>query len=336
MRLLVTGGSGFIGSNFIRLWMSEHPEDAVVNMDKLTYAANPATLADLESNPYYAFERADIADATAVAAAFAQHDPDVVVHFAAESHVDRSLVDAGAFVRTNVAGTHVLLEAARKHGVQRFHHVSTDEVFGALAPEATSKFDENTPYAPRNPYSATKAASDHLVRAYWETFGLPITISNCANNFGPFHTPEKMIPLAITNLLSGSKIPVYGQGQQVRDWLHVTDHCRGIAAVLESGEPGETYCMGGEHDEITNLEVARRICALMGRDPGDWIEFVPDRLGHDFKYAVSSEKINRQLGWSPRLGFESGLSATVDWYKENEKWWQPMKNRQPGTRQTAN
>lgn len=329
MRLLVTGGCGFIGSNFIRYWMGQHPDDTLVNVDNLTYAANPENLHGVDTAPNYRFVKADIADNDAMDAVFEEHRPEIVVHFAAESHVDRSLVDADAFVRTNVLGTHVLLNAARRHGVQRFHHISTDEVFGALGEFSRDQFDEDSPYAPRNPYSATKAASDHLVRAFHFTFSLPITISNCANNYGPFHTPEKMIPLAITNLLDGKKIPVYGKGKQSRDWLHVLDHCRAIELILQKGRIGETYCIGGEHREMPNIEVAANICKAFGLDPREWVEFVPDRLGHDFKYAVSSNKIMIELGWKPSLPFDDALAATVQWYRDNESWWRPIKERQP-------
>jgi dTDP-glucose 4,6-dehydratase len=325
MKLFITGGAGFIGSNFILYWMKQHPEDHVVNYDKLTYAGNLENLHEVQDNPHYAFIHGDICDSSAVQKAM--EGADVVVHFAAESHVDRSIMEPGAFVVTNVVGTQVLLEAAVKNNVSRFHHVSTDEVFGALPLDSKAMFNEHTPYDPRSPYSASKAGSDHLVRAYHETFGLPITISNCSNNYGPYHFPEKMIPLAITNVLEGKKIPVYGDGLYVRDWLYVEDHCRAIEAILQKGTVGQTYCVGGLglSEEINNLEVAKKILLLLGKGE-DMIEFVKDRPGHDRRYAVDWTKIKNELGWEPKYGFDEWLVKTVDWYKEHRTWWEHIKS----------
>lgn len=323
MKLLVTGGAGFIGSNFILYWMEHHKDDDVVNLDKLTYAGNPANLSKIESNPQYRFIHGDICDPTVVESAI--QGVDVVVHFAAESHVDRSIMDAAPFVMTNVAGTQVLLDLALKAKVKRFHHVSTDEVFGSLRLGEASKFNEQTPYDPRSPYSASKAGSDHLVRAYHETFGLPISITNCSNNFGPYQFPEKLIPLAITNLIEGKKVPVYGDGKNVRDWLYVEDHCRAIELVLEKGAIGETYCVGGQVADVSNLEIVQKIIAYMKKDESS-IEFVKDRLGHDRRYAVDWSKIQTQLGWSPKHSFDEWLGHTIDWYVQNQEWWKKVKS----------
>lgn len=326
MKILVTGGAGFIGSNFIHYWHKTHPKDQIVNLDKLTYAGNLENLKDLEKDPNYHFVHGDIADYDLVNKLFTKEKFDTVVHFAAETHVDRSIINASAFVRTNVLGTQVLLDNALKHGVKRFHHVSTDEVFGAIGEEEKRKFNENTPYAPRSPYSASKAGSDHLVRAYHETFGLPVTITNCSNNYGPYLFPEKLIALAVTNLLEGKKVPVYGQGKQCRDWLFVEDHCRAIEAVLEKGKVGETYCVGGMDEEVTNLEVVKAICELLGKNSEESIEFVKDRPGHDFKYVVDWSKIKKELGWEPLYDFKTWLEKTVEWYKDNEAWWKGVKD----------
>jgi dTDP-glucose 4,6-dehydratase len=323
MKLLVTGGAGFIGSNFILYWMANHPDDSIVNLDKLTYAGNLENLALVEKNPLYKFVHGDICDPVTVQAAL--EGVGVVVHFAAESHVDRSIHDPAPFVKTNVVGTQVLLDAALSANVTRFHHVSTDEVFGSLTLEDPGKFSERTPYDPRSPYSASKAGSDHLVRAYYHTFGLPVTITNCSNNFGPFHFPEKFIPLAITNILEGKKVPVYGDGKHVRDWLYVEDHCRAIEAVLLKGKVGETYCVGGQTKDISNLEVARLILQNMGKDESS-IEFVKDRPGHDRRYAIDWSKINRELGWAPQNDFEEWLRKTIEWYKTHESWWKRVKS----------
>ncbi len=323
MKLLVTGGAGFIGSNFILYWMENHPDDFIVNLDKLTYAGNLENLAEVQKNPHYTFVHGDICDPGAVRKAMGGSE--IVVHFAAESHVDRSISDPATFVKTNVAGTQVLLDAAQVAKVSRFHHVSTDEVFGSLTLEDPGKFSERTPYDPRSPYSASKAGSDHLVRAYYHTFGLPITITNCSNNFGPFHFPEKFIPLAITNVLEGNKVPVYGDGKNVRDWLYVEDHCRAIEAVLGKGKVGETYCVGGATRDISNLDVVRLILQKMGKDES-FIEFVRDRPGHDRRYAIDWSKINRELGWKPQHDFEEWLVKTIEWYKTHESWWKRLKN----------
>ena len=328
MRVVVTGGSGFIGSNFIHYWMATHPDDTVINVDKLTYAANQATLKSFDGNERYVFEHVDIAEDDQVDRVFATHNPDLVVHFAAESHVDRSITDRGVFVRTNVVGTQVLLDASLKHQVAHFHHISTDEVFGAIGETESRKFDETTAYDPRNPYSASKAGSDHLVRAYNRTFGLRTTITNCSNNYGPYQLPEKMISLAITNVFEGKKIPIYGTGHQSRDWLYVEDHCRAVDVVIDNGESGVTYCVGGAHDEVSNLEIAHKICAILGKDPDSTIEFVPDRPGHDFKYVVDWSRIRDGLGWAPTRSLDQGLTETVKWYDENREWWEHSKSNQ--------
>lgn len=323
MKVLVTGGAGFIGSNFILYWMKTHPDDHVINFDKLTYAGNLENLKSIEKNPNYSFIRGDICDPEAVVNAM--DGVDTVIHFAAESHVDRSIMDPSAFVKTNVLGTQVLLDGALKTKIKRFHHVSTDEVFGSLALEDTAKFNENTPYNPRSPYAASKAGSDHLVRAYFVTYGLPITITNCSNNFGPFMFPEKFIPLAVTNVLEDKKIPVYGDGLYVRDWLYVEDHCRAIDAVLTKGKIGETYMVGGMTQLYPNVEIAKKILALLGKDES-YMEFVKDRPGHDRKYDVDWSKIKNELGWEPLHNFDDWLVKTVEWYKENQEWWKAIKS----------
>lgn len=323
MRLLVTGGAGFIGANFIIYWLKAHPDDEIVNFDKLTYAGNLENLKAVEKNPNYRFIQGDICDTGATT--LAMKGIDTVVHFAAESHVDRSILEAAPFVMTNVVGTQVLLDAAFKAKVTRFHHVSTDEVFGSLPLEGSEKFDEHTPYDPRSPYSASKAGSDHLVRAYHHTFGLPVTITNCSNNYGPFQFPEKLIPLAITNLMEGKKVPVYGDGLYVRDWLHVDDHCRAIDAVLSRGKEGETYCIGGLTEDVNNLGIIHKILALMGKDARE-IEYVKDRPGHDRRYAIDWIKIREELDWKPEHDFDTWLANTVEWYREHEEWWKRVKS----------
>jgi dTDP-glucose 4,6-dehydratase len=323
MKLLVTGGAGFIGSNFILYYLKKHSEAEIVNFDKLTYAGNLENLREVENDPRYAFVHADICDTEAVEKAM--KGIDVVVHFAAESHVDRSIKEPARFILTNVLGTQVLLDAASKNGIKRFHHISTDEVFGSLSLDSTEKFSESTKYDPRSPYAASKASSDHFVRAYAETYGLPITISNCSNNFGPYHFPEKLIPLAITNILEGKKVPVYGDGKYVRDWLYVGDHCRAIDLIIENGKEGETYCIGGMTEDISNLEVVKKILAIMDKDQS-MIEFVTDRPGHDRRYAVDWSKIERDLGWRPEHNFEEWLERTIDWYASNTQWWQDIKS----------
>lgn len=325
MKLLVTGGAGFIGSNFVRYWMQKHPEDQVINFDLLTYAGNKDSLRDLENNPNYSFVQGDIREAKAVEDAIT--GVDTVVHFAAETHVDRSILDPSEFLKTNVMGTFTLLEAARKLKINHFHHVSTDEVFGSLKLGSPEKFTEETKYDPRSPYSASKAASDHLVRAYGETYGVPYTITNCSNNYGPYMFPEKLIPLAVTNLLEGKKVPVYGEGNQVRDWLFVEDHCSAIEAVLISQKKNVTYCVGGLTQDISNLEVVKMILKIMGKGE-DQIEFVKDRPGHDVRYSIDWSKINKDLNWKPSVTLEEGIRKTVEWYQSNESWWKPLKEKQ--------
>ncbi len=325
MKLLITGGAGFIGSNFIRYWLKNHPEDSILNFDKLTYAGNLENLKDVQSNPHYAFIKGDICDRNQVDEAMKQVD--TVVHFAAESHVDRSIADASPFIKTNIEGTHILLESALANNIKRFHHISTDEVFGALELNTTEKFTDKTPYTPRSPYSASKASSDHLVRAYHVTYGLPITISNCSNNFGPYMFPEKLIPLAITNILEGKKVPVYGDGLYVRDWLFVEDHCRAIDLILQNGKIGETYLVGGLTEDISNIDVIKKILQMMGKGE-DMIEFVKDRPGHDRRYAIDWSKIKNELGWEPQHNFDEALKLTIDWYKNNESWWKNVKSGQ--------
>jgi dTDP-glucose 4,6-dehydratase len=322
MKLLVTGGAGFIGSNFIHYWLKKYPDDGIVNLDKLTYAGNLENLKGLSKNSNYKFIKGDICDPDIVKRAM--DGVDIVVHFAAESHVDRSIDDPSIFVRTNVLGTQVLLEEALRAKVNRFHHVSTDEVFGALKLKDSTKWTESTPYAPRSPYAASKAASDHLVRSYHITYGLPITITNCSNNFGPFQYPEKLISLSITNILEGKKIPVYGDGLYIRDWLYVEDHCSGIEAVLIKGKVGETYLIGAKHEEISNLELAKIILKTMGVSEEEK-EFVKDRPGHDRKYALDWSKIKDELGWEPKYDFKEALEKTIKWYKENKEWWKALK-----------
>jgi dTDP-glucose 4,6-dehydratase len=328
-RLLVTGGAGFIGSNFIRYWMARHPKDRIVNLDALTYAGNPENLVDIEAVPAYRFEHGDVTDAVCVAGVFAEEAIDTVINFAAESHVDRSILGPEAFIRTNVQGTFTLLEAAREawrdfSQGQRFLHVSTDEVYGSLAAN-DAPFTELRAYAPNSPYSASKAASDHLVRAYHHTWGLPVLTTNCSNNYGPYQFPEKLIPLVILNALEGKPIPVYGDGLNVRDWLYVEDHCRGIEAVIERGVPGEVYNIGGGN-EWRNLDIVNLICDRLNElqpGPADYrelITFVKDRPGHDRRYAIDAAKIRHELGWEPRHDFCSGIEQTLRWYLERRDW----------------
>ncbi|RRA49909.1 dTDP-glucose 4,6-dehydratase [Acidipila sp. EB88] len=332
--ILVTGGAGFIGSNFVLAWMAEE-QRPLVNLDKLTYAGNPLTLASIEHDPRYTFVHGDIADAELLKALFAEHRFSAVVHFAAESHVDRSIVGPGAFLATNIHGTFELLQAARAHydtltgedrDSFRFLHVSTDEVFGTLEPEDPA-FAETTAYAPNSPYAASKAASDHLVRAWHHTYQLPTLLTNCSNNYGPYQFPEKLIPLMITHALEGKPLPVYGDGQQVRDWLYVGDHCLAIREVLAKGRVGETYNVGG-CNQRTNLEVVHTLCAALDellpnspyRPHAGLVRMVKDRPGHDRRYAIDASKIERELGWKPRETFETGFRKTVEWYLANRKW----------------
>lgn len=321
LSILVTGGAGFIGSNFIHYILKKYPDYQIVNLDALTYAGNLENLKEAEKNPNYKFVKGNICDTKLVDELV--KDADIIVHFAAESHVDRSIIDSDAFMRTNVIGTHTLLEAAKRHGNKRFHHVSTDEVFGSLEP-GDPAFNEKTPYDPRSPYSASKAASDHLVRAYYHTYNLPITISNCSNNYGAFHFPEKLIPLFITNLLEDKKIPLYGDGMNVRDWLFVEDHCQAVDEIIHKGKIGETYCVGG-NGEKKNIEIAKLILKLLNKDES-YIEFVKDRPGHDKRYAIDFSKIKNELGWEPQVSFEDGIIKTIEWFKQNESWWKNIKS----------
>ncbi len=327
-RVLVTGGCGFIGSNFIRLAHAQHPEWHITNADVLTYAANPYNLSDLESSDRYCFEKVDVADVSAVRALFDALKPDMVFHFAAESHVDRSIHGPEAFVRTNVMGTFALLEAARHTWTDTdgklFLHVSTDEVYGTLGD--TGYFTEETPYDPSSPYSASKASSDHLVRAYHRTYGLPIKLTNCSNNYGAYQFPEKLLPVMIQNAFEGKALPVYGDGKNVRDWLEVNDHCTALLAVAQKGRMGETYNIGG-NSERSNLEVVEAICRGVAKYTGrteqdllDLISFVKDRPGHDFRYAIDASKLQRETGWSPSVSFEDGLAKTIAWYLEHQDW----------------
>ncbi|MBI2415373.1 MAG: dTDP-glucose 4,6-dehydratase [Candidatus Kerfeldbacteria bacterium] len=315
MKLLVTGGAGFIGSNFIHYWLQQYPNDSIINFDKLTYAGNLENLQAVENHPNYRFVQGDICDATVVNPLV--HEVDQIVHFAAESHVDRSIAEPSPFIRTNVLGTQVLLQAALEFET-RFHHVSTDEVFGSLPLTGQATFNETTPYQPRSPYSASKAGADHIVRAYWHTYGLPVTISNCSNNYGPWHFPEKMIPLAITQLLNDQPIPIYGDGRHVRDWLYVEDHCRALDAIIQAGHSGETYCIGGG-EQWSNVTVARELIHLLHKDES-LITFVADRPGHDERYAMDYSKIQRQLGWTPRVTVTNGLAQTVQWFQQHRQW----------------
>lgn len=324
MRLLVTGGAGFIGSNFIRYWLKKYPQDRIVNLDKLTYAGHLSSTKDFAGNPNYQFVKGDIVDARIVEKAI--KGVNYIVHFAAESHVDRSIVGPATFVKTNVLGTQVLLDAAIKHKVKKFHHVSTDEVFGALTLDSKEKFNEKTNYNPRSPYSASKAASDYLVRAYNTTYGLNTTITNTANNYGPFQDPEKFLPRFITNLIDGEKLPIYGDGKYVRDWIYVEDHCSAIEVVLKKGKAGETYLVGGLVQDINNLEVAKKLLKIFKKD-NSYLKFVKDRPGHDRRYAIDWSKIRRELGWKPRHNFDTWLEKTIDWYKKNEWWWRPLKKK---------
>jgi len=324
MKLLVTGGAGFIGSNFIRYWLERYPNDQITNLDKLTYAGHLSSTKDFEKNINYKFVQGDICDSEVVNSLI--KDTDIVVNFAAESHVDRSIVGPKDFLNTNVIGTQVLLDASLKHNIKRFHHISTDEVFGALNLESKDKFNENTVYNPRSPYSASKAASDHIVRAYFHTYGLPVTISNCANNYGPYQDPEKFFARSITNLIEGKEVFIYGDGKYVRDWLYVEDHCSAIDLIINKGKIGETYMVGGLTEDISNEEIAKLMVSYFKKDES-YLKYGKDRLGHDRRYAVDWSKIKSELGWEPKHDFQSWLTKTIEWYKENEWWWKPLKDQ---------
>ncbi|NQZ87265.1 MAG: dTDP-glucose 4,6-dehydratase [Colwellia sp.] len=360
-KLLVTGGAGFIGSNFALYWLNTYPEDNVIVLDALTYAGNKANLAAIENNPNFTFIQGDICNTTLVEEILTEHNIDTIVHFAAESHVDRSITGPDAFIETNIMGTYSLLKASKKIWIDepkangltplphRFHHVSTDEVYGALS-KTDPAFTEETAYAPNSPYSASKAASDHLVRAYHHTYGLEVTTSNCSNNYGPFHFPEKLIPLIITNILHDKALPVYGDGQQIRDWLYVEDHALGIDLVINKGRIGENYNIGG-HNEWANIDIVKVVCKLMNEafnasdnklqlktqfplalsamnnNAESLITFVEDRAGHDWRYAIDATKTNNELGYSPEESFETGIKKTVEWYLKNESWWKPLKDK---------
>jgi len=345
MRLLVTGGAGFIGSNFVRYWVEQHPEDHVVVYDVLTYAGNRPNLSDVEDR--IVFVQGDICDGPQAEKTLRDEDIDTIVHFAAESHNSLAVLDPGLFFRTNVVGTQTLLEAARQVGVDRFHHISTCEVYGDLALDTDEVFTESSPYRPRTPYNASKAGADHAVRAYGETYELPVTITNCSNNYGPFQFPEKLIPLTLINILKGKPLPVYGDGLQVRDWLHVTDHCEAISLALTTGKPGEVYNIGG-NSETTNIEIVRTLCALVdetlaaredlrkafpsspaanGKQATDLIVHVRDRPGHDRRYAINYTKAQRELGYAPARDLAGGLRATLDWYLDNTPWWKALLGR---------
>lgn len=338
-KILVTGGAGFIGSNFIRQLLSRSKDISVINLDALTYAGRLENLEDIQRDHRYVFIRGDICNRDLVSQTLREHQIDTIAHFAAETHVDRSIIGPGQFVQTNVIGTHTLLEAARAYWLEqkafpletvRFHHVSTDEVFGALKPD-DPPFSDDTPYAPRSPYSASKAASDHLVRAYYHTYGLPVTISNCTNNYGPYQFPEKLIPLMIVNGITGKPLPVYGDGQQIRDWLYVTDHCDAILKILEAGKTGETYLIGG-NNQPANLDIVLSICQILDdvlpesrfSPHRQLIQFVTDRPGHDRRYAMDIQKIRDELGWQPKESLVSGLEKTIRWYLGNSNWVQSV------------
>ncbi len=319
MKILVTGGAGFIGSNFIKFMLNKYEDINIINLDKLTYAGNLNNLRELRGDKRYRFVKGDICNKRLVDKLI--KNVDLIVHFAAESHVDKSINNREVFIKTNIEGTLNLLNASLKYN-KRFHHISTDEVFGSLSLKSRKKFNENSPYKPNSIYSASKASSDHLVRAFNKTYGLATTISNCSNNYGPYQHPEKLIPLIITNLIQGKKIPIYGNGMNVRDWLHVEDHCSAIDLIISKGKIGESYCIGG-NNERTNLEIAKIIIKEMGLS-NDFIEFVKDRPGHDLRYAINPRKIMR-LGWKPKHSFRRGIKDTIKWYKNNEWWWKKLK-----------
>ena len=320
MQVVITGGAGFIGCNLTRWWVQHHPDDLVTVFDALTYAGRRESLADVEKHPNFRFVRGDIRDPAAVSTTL--RGADMVIHLAAESHNDRAIKGPMPFVETNVVGTATLLEACRQLEVHRFHHVSTDEVFGSLPLDSPERFTESSPYLPRGPYSASKASADHLVRAWHETYGLPVTLSNCSNNFGPYQFPEKLISLAVTRLLTGGKVPVYGDGLNVRDWIFVEDHCSALDLIAHRGQLGATYLVSA-NAELPNIEVIRRILRHLGKGE-DSIDWVPDRLGHDRRYALDSRRLTEELGWHPAHPFDQALASTIDWYRRNETWWGPL------------
>ena len=323
MTILVTGGAGFIGSNFVYYQLEKHPEDTVVCVDKLTYAGNLSTLERALKNPSFHFEKVDICDKQEIERVFETYQPDIVVNFAAESHVDRSIEDPGIFLRTNILGTQVLMDASLKYGVKRYHQVSTDEVYGDLPLDRPDLFfTEETPIHTSSPYSSSKAGADLLVGAYFRTFGLPVTISRCSNNYGPYHFPEKLIPLMIANALADKPLPVYGEGLNVRDWLYVEDHCKAIDLIIRNGRVGEVYNIGG-HNEMRNIDIVKMICKALGK-PESLITYVADRKGHDMRYAIDPTKIHRELGWLPETKFADGIEKTIQWYLDNKEWWQEI------------
>jgi len=326
MNILVTGAAGFIGSNFVRMLIGRGEQAKIIALDKLTYAGNLANLQDLMKDPRLTFLRGDICDEPFIAKLFKEHGITHVVHFAAESHVDRSILSSGPFIQTNVVGTQVLLDAAKANSVERFLQVSTDEVYGTLPEDQPDvKFTEETPLAPNSPYSASKAAGDCLVRSYFHTFHMPVLITRCSNNYGPYHFPEKLIPLFVTNLMEGKKVPLYGDGLNVRDWLYVEDHCDAIWTVLRKGKPGEVYNIGG-NNELTNRRITEVVLREMGKDWDASVQYVKDRPGHDRRYAIDAGKIKRELGWEPRHRFEEAIKTTIAWYKAHENWWRAIKS----------
>ncbi len=323
MTIFVTGGAGFIGSNFIFHMRKAHPDYRIVCLDKLTYAGNLSTLASVMDDPHFRFAKVDICNREAVNLLFEEEHPDMVVNFAAESHVDRSIEDPGIFLRTNILGTQTMMDACRQYGVRRYHQVSTDEVYGDLPLDRPDLFfTEDTPIHTSSPYSASKASADLLVLAYYRTFGLPVTISRCSNNYGPYHFPEKLIPLMIANTLANKPLPVYGQGLNVRDWLYVEDHCKAIDLILHKGRVGEVYNVGG-HNEMRNIDIVKLICRALGK-PESLITYVADRKGHDMRYAIDPTKIHTELGWLPETKFEDGIQKTIQWYLDNRSWWQDI------------
>ncbi|MCX2828635.1 dTDP-glucose 4,6-dehydratase [Bacillus pseudomycoides] len=323
MNVLVTGGAGFIGSNFVRYFLKKYPDSHVINYDLLTYAGNLSSIKDIEPHSKYTFIQGDIRDAKKIQAVMQDYKIDSIVHFAAESHVDRSIQGPMQFYTTNIVGTAVLLEAAKTFGIQRFLHISTDEVYGSLG--ENGHFTEETPVSPNSPYSASKAGSDLIALSYFETYKLPVIVTRCSNNYGPYQYPEKLIPLMITNAMEDKELPVYGTGQNVRDWLHVFDHCTAIDLVLHNGRDGEIYNVGG-NNEKRNIEIVETILEKLGKSK-NMISFVPDRLGHDWRYAIDSSKLQRELGWKPIYSFTKGLEDTMEWYRNNEQWWKPLKSR---------